>query len=64
MKYVKKPIVVEAFEFGKGVFLPITKEQLLSALYEIGGTIKARADYKDQAWNLVQELIEMVENGK
>jgi hypothetical protein len=42
--------------------IPISKEHILSALYGIGGTIKARADYKDQAWNLVQELIALVED--
>jgi hypothetical protein len=29
---------------------------------DVGGIIKSRIDYKDQGWNLVQELIEMVED--
>jgi hypothetical protein len=43
-------------------FIPLSKEKVLSALYGIGGTIKSRADYKDQAYNLVQELIQLVED--
>jgi hypothetical protein len=41
--------------------IPLSKEHILSILYGIGGTIKARADYKDQAYNLIQELIQLVE---
>lgn len=48
----KKPMTV----------IPITKDKMLSALYGIGGTIKSRADYKDQAYNLVQELIQLLED--
>jgi hypothetical protein len=42
--------------------IPITKDQVLSALYGIGGSIKSRTDYKDQAYSLVQELIQLVED--
>ena len=44
------------------IIMPISKEHMLSALYGIGGTIKGRVDYKDQAYNLVQELIQLVED--
>jgi hypothetical protein len=56
----KELILKEKVE--KLLLLPLTKERLLSILHAIGGSIKSRADYKDQSWNLVQELIKMVED--
>jgi hypothetical protein len=44
------------------IVVPISKEQMLSGLYAIGGTIKMGADYKDQAFSLVQEIIQLVED--
>jgi hypothetical protein len=41
--------------------IPYRKDRVLSVLYALGGIIKMRVDYKDQGYNLIQELIRLVD---